>query len=993
MNKNELFHSRNLFKYLALFSVLALLSACGGGGGDGGDEGGGDPDPSLPNTSITHGPASLTNSTDANFEFSATTAGATFECSLDGGEFANCTSPKAYSGLTDGSHDFKVRATDVDGNTDPTPAVHSWEVDTTPPDASISTGPNNPTNSTSASFVFTSTEAGGTFQCSLDGGAYADCASPDDYSGLEEGSHTFSVQATDAAGNTDATRATYNWRIDLTPPDTSISSGPSNPTNSSSVSFVFASTETGSSFQCSLDSGAYTTCSSPQIYTGLAEGAHAFSVRATDIVGNVDPIPAVYNWEIDKTPPDTSISSGPIDPRNSTSATFVFASTETGSSFQCSIDGGTYANCVSPKTYNGLAEGSHTFNVKATDAAGNADATPAAYNWEIDTTPPDTTVDSGPVSPTNSPNASFAFSSTETGSSFQCSIDSGAYADCISPKAYASLLEGDHSVSVRATDAAGNTDGSPAVYTWTIDTTSPVVTVPVGITVIAADASGSPVTDPDIQTFLAGATATDNNDGDLTSGISNDAPSVFPMGTTTVTFSVSDAAGNTGSATSAVEVVASDNLPPDTSSIVINSNAEYAVVVDELTARLKAADNIGVTAYLITEHNATDSGNIQPPVLQPLPSDPDWVTVTPTTSFNLSVQYPLSGSYNAGDIVQLCAWFMDEQGNVSAESCDTITYTVTWENSWGNWYADNGVWEVGTPSSGPGSCFSGNQCAATVLDSTYPGTDSRLVSPSLQLPSISAGEEIQLRFWHWFAIQGSDVGRLQIAEETAPGQWSAWTTLADYVLSSSVWTRPRVDLSAYAGKKVRLAFLLDYGCCGATDGWYVDDVSVEVVTGLPKSLPFTDDYEAGLGDWWSSNGVWQVGIPSTGPGAAHSGSNVAGTVLDSTYPGTDSRLVSPSLQLPSISAGEEIQLRFWHWFAIQGSDVGRLQIAEETAPGQWSAWTTLADYVLSSSVWTRPRVDLSAYAGKKVRLAFLLDYGCCGATDGWYVDDINIQVY
>ena len=449
MNKNELFHSRNLFKYLALFSVLALLSACGGGGGgDGGDEGGGDPDPSLPNTSITHGPASLTNSTDANFEFSATTAGATFECSLDGGEFANCTSPKAYSGLTDGSHDFEVRATDVDGNTDPTPAVHSWEVDTTPPDASITTGPGNPTNSTSASFVLTSTEAGTTFQCSLDGGAYADCASSDNYPGLAEGNHAFSVRATDAAGNTDPTPATHNWRIDLTPPDTSITNGPPGSTTSTSASFYFASTETGSSFECSLDSGAFVSCTSPKTYTGLNVGSHIFSGRTTDAASNTDPTPAVHNWGIDIPPPDTSIISGPGNPTNSTRASFVFTSTEVGATFQCALNGGAYADCTSPKTYTGLAEGNHAFRVRAVGATGNTDSTPATYNWRIDLTPPNTNINTGPANPTNSMDASFVFTSTEAGASFQCSLDSGAYTDCTSPKNYTGLTEGTHAFSV-----------------------------------------------------------------------------------------------------------------------------------------------------------------------------------------------------------------------------------------------------------------------------------------------------------------------------------------------------------------------------------------------------------------------------------------------------------------------------------------------------------------------------------------------------------------
>ena len=175
------------------------------------------------------------------------------------------------------------------GGTAPPPS------DTTPPDTIITSAPVDPTDSTTATFGFTSTEAGSIFECSLDGSAFAACASLDDFTGLAEGAHSFSVQATDSAGNTDATPAIHNWLIDLTPPDTSISSAPALLTNSTRASFTFTSTETGSTFQCSLDGAAFTDCTNPQDYTALAEGNHTFSVQATDAAGNNDAMPAVHN--------------------------------------------------------------------------------------------------------------------------------------------------------------------------------------------------------------------------------------------------------------------------------------------------------------------------------------------------------------------------------------------------------------------------------------------------------------------------------------------------------------------------------------------------------------------------------------------------------------------------------------------------------------------------------------------------------------------------
>ena len=177
----------------------------------------------------------------------------------------------------------------------------------------------------------------------------------------------------------------------------------------------------------------------------------------------------------DTTPPETTIDSGPPSPTTSTSATFAFSSNEAGSTFECSLDGARFARCTSPRTYTGLAQGQHSFQVRATDAAkpANTDPTPATWVWTVgsgppDTTPPETTIDSGPPSTTTSTSATFAFSSNEAGSTFQCALDGAAFVACTSPHSYSGLATGQHTFQVRATDAAGNTDPTPTAYTWTI---------------------------------------------------------------------------------------------------------------------------------------------------------------------------------------------------------------------------------------------------------------------------------------------------------------------------------------------------------------------------------------------------------------------------------------------------------------------------------------------------------------------------------------------
>ena len=86
----------------------------------------------------------------------------------------------------------------------------------------------------------------------------------------------------------------------------------------------------------------------------------------------------------DETPPNTKITSGPQGTTHKHKATFRFTSTEPGSTFRCKLDGKKWANCKSPRTYGNLKDGKHTFKVKATDAAGNVDPTPAKRSWRVD---------------------------------------------------------------------------------------------------------------------------------------------------------------------------------------------------------------------------------------------------------------------------------------------------------------------------------------------------------------------------------------------------------------------------------------------------------------------------------------------------------------------------------------------------------------------------------------------------------------------------------
>src|SRR5205085_9605791 len=252
-----------------------------------------------------------------------------------------------------------------------------------------------------------------------------------DTTAVADGLYDLRVVTTDLAGNSAASAVVTSREVDNTAPDTAIDAHPANPSNATSPVFLFSSSETGSTFECRVDGGSWSSCSSPDtIAPALGEGSHTFDVRATDPAGNTDASPASDTWTVDTTAPDTSITAHPADPSSNTAPSFSFASTETGSTFECRVDGGSWAPCTNPHSLSGLTDGPHTFAVRATDAAGNTDASPATYTWTVDTAAPDTSITSAPTNPSNDTAPSFSFTSPESGSTFECRVDGGSWPRC-----------------------------------------------------------------------------------------------------------------------------------------------------------------------------------------------------------------------------------------------------------------------------------------------------------------------------------------------------------------------------------------------------------------------------------------------------------------------------------------------------------------------------------------------------------------------------------
>jgi nitrous oxidase accessory protein NosD len=244
----------------------------------------------TPDTAISSGPAqNATSNGSPSFTFSSE-AGASFECSLDGGAFTTCPSPDQLSGLADGRHSLAVRALDPVGNADRSAATRSWVVDATGPDTQFTSGPADGALSNDASprYGFSS-EAGASFECSVDGGPFAPCSPPAGPGKLADGRHRFAVRAVDAVGNADSSPAERSVRIDTSAPDTKVAKAK---VKGRKAKLKLTSDDPSATFECKLDKQGFKPCGPKVKLKRLRKGKHVLLARAVDEAGNADSSPA-----------------------------------------------------------------------------------------------------------------------------------------------------------------------------------------------------------------------------------------------------------------------------------------------------------------------------------------------------------------------------------------------------------------------------------------------------------------------------------------------------------------------------------------------------------------------------------------------------------------------------------------------------------------------------------------------------------------------------
>lgn len=254
-------------------------------------------DTKAPEITFTQRPPTPTSDPTPTFSFK-TDEPASITCFVDGQSVAGpCTSPFTLEAVKDGAHSLLIEATDQVGNS--SQEATSFEVDTVPPVAFITESPPALSANRQPSFSFSASETAA-FSCAFDGESPLPCTSPFEAPDpLNDGSHIFEVFASDLAGNKG--RATANFDIDATPPQTFISSHPRKFIRASKRGVIgvlrFRSNESNVVLACKIDRGLWHFCRA-RITRRFKPGRHTITVKAQDEAGNVDRTPAVYRFVV-----------------------------------------------------------------------------------------------------------------------------------------------------------------------------------------------------------------------------------------------------------------------------------------------------------------------------------------------------------------------------------------------------------------------------------------------------------------------------------------------------------------------------------------------------------------------------------------------------------------------------------------------------------------------------------------------------------------------
>jgi bacillopeptidase F len=175
--------------------------------------------------------------------------------------------------------------------------------------------------------------------------------------------------------------------------------------------------------------------------------------------------------------------------------------------------------------------------------------------------------------------------------------------------------------------------------------------------------------------------------------------------------------------------------------------------------------------------------------------------------------------------------------------------------------------------------------------------------------------------------------------------------------------------------------------------WQITDYSNNSVESEEYKIPvklnaftlgyFTDFDTMPAVGWSWKGGHWKIGVPTTGPNSAYSGSKVIATNTDGDYLNNmDSNLMVPPVFLPKGKA----YLHFKQWYSFAEGDHANVYVSVDNG----ATWTSLSEYTGNSSGWVDGVVDLSDYTDRFIRIGFHVYTDEEGTAEGWYLDDVKL---
>ena len=526
--------------------------------------------------------------------------------------------------LGNGQHTLTVTATDSAGNTSLPSGGFTYTVDTMAPTAPVITqvaddvGPlignlnNGQATNDPLPTLSGTAEANSTVRI-YDNGSFIGFTTADGTGAwtftpgtqLGNGNHALTVTATDAAGNISPTSAGFNIVVDTVAPlaptiiqafdDVQPGTGTlSNGAFTNDTRPVLSGSAEAGARVAIYDNGALLATVTATIdgtweylTTTLGNGQHVFTAIATDAAGNVSPVSGGFTINVDTIAPsvpllvsvvddiaggvfNAALSNGQLtnDARPTLNGT-----AEAGSTVSI-YDGSTLLGTALVQSNNSwsftpttpLANGSHTFTVTATDAAGNTSGATAGFSVVVDTTAPtqpsisniidDVGPNTGPIGSNQPTNDARPTLNGITEANARVDIyDNGSFVTSVTADGSGNwsytpttaLAQGTHSFTITATDSAGNTSGISSAAAIVVDTVAPGI--PTGLAVNANGTALTGVAEPNSTVIITSSggtvlgTATANASGNFTFTLNP--PQISGQ---TLLVSAQDAAGNIGTA-------------------------------------------------------------------------------------------------------------------------------------------------------------------------------------------------------------------------------------------------------------------------------------------------------------------------------------------------------------------------------------------------------------------------------------------------------------